>query len=115
MADDDADFRRFLRITLERDGYAVEEARDGTEALLKVRLTRPAVVLIDFDLGIPNGAEVVQTLRTDPSLRSLPVVFVTTAAPARLQGAQAVLEKPVDPAELVGLVNAVLERTSSPL
>jgi CheY-like chemotaxis protein len=109
VADDDADFRRFLRITLELEGYGVEEARNGTEALLKLRAAMPSMVLLDFDLGDPDGGQVVAAVRLEPSMRSLPIVLVSTQAPYRLPGVQAVLQKPVDPAKLIEVVKAVLD------
>src|ERR1700748_2176846 len=104
VANDDSDFRRYVRITLEREGYAVVEAKTGDEALVKVAAASPSAVVMDFELGEPNGAEVVAAVRRQPSLKKLPIVFVTGTVPAWMLDVQAVLFKPVDPAHLVGVL-----------
>ncbi len=108
VANEDPDFRRYVRITLEREGYAVEEARSAGEALEKVA-QQPSALVMDFELGEPNGAQVVAAVRQHPSLKNLPIVFVTATVPAWMLDVQAVLFKPVDPAHLVGVLQAVLQ------
>ncbi len=109
VANDDSDFRRYVRITLEREGYAVVEASTGEEALARVAEQRPSAVVMDFELGTPDGAQVVAAVRQLPSLKNLPIVFVTATVPAWMLDVQAVLFKPVDPAHLVGVLQAVLQ------
>jgi CheY-like chemotaxis protein len=111
VANEDSDFRRYVRITLEREGYAVLEASSAREALEKVAgEDRPSALVMDFELGEPNGAEVVAAVRRLPSLKNLPIVFVTATVPAWMLDVQAVLFKPVDPAHLVGVLQAVLQQ-----
>lgn len=47
MVDDEADVRRFLQLILEGSGYAVDSAGDGQEALDKIEVDRPDVVVLD--------------------------------------------------------------------
>jgi CheY-like chemotaxis protein len=110
VADDDAEFRRFLRWVLEKGGYLVEEAHNGAEALVKLRSARPSVLLMDFDFGgPPDGGQVVASLRGGPEFGNLPVLFVTGSAEAGLARGETVLYKPVDPEVLVDAVRGLLE------
>jgi CheY-like chemotaxis protein len=114
VADDDADFRTYLRIALEREGFRVVEAVDGRDALVKVATTRPDMLLMDFDMGVPDGGEVVAAVRRSPESCELPIIFLTAGFPRWVSGVQAVLFKPVDPVDLVSAIRGVLDRAPSP-
>lgn len=109
IADDDPLFRGFLRRALEQGGYRVVEAKDGTDALLKLRQLLPSLALMDYDFGQPpNGAQVVALLRQEERLRALPVVFATGSDVRHVTGVQGVLQKPVDPDHLLAMVASIL-------
>lgn len=78
VVDDSPLTRELLVQLLESVGYAVLQAADGAEAL--ERLAREAVDIIVSDLEMPNvdGLELTRRLKSHPTLRSLPVVIVTT-------------------------------------
>lgn len=112
LADDDPGIRVGLRALLERAGYAVDEAGSGQEALAMARLETPSLVLLDLVMPGGGGLETLpQLLELDPA----PAVVllsgfadVRTAVRAMRLGADNLLEKPVDPAELLGVVEKVL-------
>jgi PAS domain S-box-containing protein len=90
VVDDDADLRRRLRGLLEKDGWAVDEAADGREALDRLA-AKPSLVLLDLLMPIMDGFEFLAEFRQREAFRSVPVVVLTardlTAADhARLQG-----------------------------
>jgi diguanylate cyclase (GGDEF)-like protein len=114
VADDSLVIRSLLRRQLEDHGYAVAEAVDGEEALAMCRERKPEVVLLDVEMPKLDGYEVLRTMRKDPDLAEIPVVFLTARATTedvvqglRL-GAHDYLRKPFEPAELVARVSAAL-------
>lgn len=78
VVDDDADWREFLRLSLEDLGYEATEAADGPEALASLRRgERYEVMLLDLNMPGMSGLEVVARLPRGPLPR---VVFLTSAA-----------------------------------
>lgn len=114
VVDDQASLRRLVRVNLELDGCEVVEAVDGVDCLERARARRPDLVTLDIVMPRMDGIETVTQLRTDPMLRDVPVVMVTTSsqpsdlARARIAGADGYLTKPYDPDELVATVRRLL-------
>ena len=80
IADDERNAVALLTHILERDGFAVESARDGESALQKAKELHPDLILMDVQMPHMNGFEVTQHLREDPETARIPVIFVTAAA-----------------------------------
>ena len=72
--------RELLRTVLERQGYVVTEAEDGEDALNKVRGYVPDLVLLDLQMPIRNGYDVLKEMRKDSRLVNVPVVAITANA-----------------------------------
>lgn len=112
--DDDPVIQRLLVVNLEMEGYEVEVASDGEEALDKIRSFRPAVVLLDVMMPKKDGWQVCAEVRADPELKDTRIVFLSARAQdADVQrgvelGADAYLTKPFDPVELLELVEELL-------
>jgi len=108
--DDDPVIQRLLQVNLEMEGYEVELAGDGEEALAKVREFAPAIVLLDIMMPKLDGWQVCAAMKEDPALASIPVVFLSARAQdADVQrgndlGAAAYITKPFDPIDLLELV-----------
>ena len=103
IVDDDADFRSGLRIALEMKGYQVDEAANGEEALVKLSEKPPLLVLLDLQMPVMNGREMLQRMRATQGLQDLPVVIISGFGfewEAELMGAQGYIGKPFAPAEL---------------
>jgi CheY-like chemotaxis protein len=94
VVDDERDIRDTIVELLQDEGYAVEEARDGAEALAKARNCHPFVVLLDLMMPGMNGWEFRARQRGDPELSGIPVVVVS--ALGRVPGVDAAgyLQKP---------------------
>ena len=75
VVDDDADWREFLRLSLEELGYDVDEAPDGASALSSLQRQRYGVVLLDLNMPGMKGEEVAKALPA----RAPMVVFMTSA------------------------------------
>ena len=103
VVDDDADFRTGLRIALEMKGYQVDEAAHGEEALVKLLEKPPLLVLLDLQMPVMNGREMLQRMRATPELKDVPVVIISGFGfewEAELMGAQGYIGKPVERQEL---------------
>jgi CheY-like chemotaxis protein len=108
VVDDEPDVRFLLRITLELAGYAVIEASHGEAALESVRVSPPALVITDRMMPRMGGGELIERLRADVGTAAIPIVMLTGTNGAQ-PGADAVLRKPFEPDELVGLVARLVE------
>jgi PAS domain S-box-containing protein len=121
VVDDIADNRELLRNALEADGWTVEEAANGLEALERVEQRRPDTILLDLMMPEMDGIAFVERLRASERNRAIPVLVVTAKeiTPADRQrlsgGVQAIMQKgAVDLSELVAQTRALLSaRTQS--
>ena len=77
---DEPDVRLLCRVNLEFEGYEVVEARDGEQAMRRLRATPPNVVLLGVALAGPDGWEVLSAIKADDGLKDLPVVMLTAEA-----------------------------------
>ena len=114
VVDDVADNVDILRMRLESQGYAVDTAGDGSEALAKIRELRPDLVLLDVMMPKLDGIATVKEIKADPALPFIPVILVTARADARdviaglESGGDDYLTKPIDHAALSARVRAML-------
>jgi CheY-like chemotaxis protein len=108
VVDDDKDIRETLQELLEDEGYVVFTARNGGEALERVRAGQPGLVVLDLFMPVMDGAEFRRRQLADPEIALVPVVVVSAAAglDERVASMRAVshLEKPVRLEELLALV-----------
>jgi DNA-binding response OmpR family regulator len=115
VVDDEPMVREVVVAYLEREGYVVEEAATGSEALKRIRESCPDLVVLDVMLPEVDGFSVLTELRRD---RDVPVILLTarTEEPDRVLGlelgADDYVVKPFSPRELVARVKSVLRRTT---
>jgi CheY-like chemotaxis protein len=92
--------------------YHFVEAADGSEALTLTREVRPDLIVLDVMLPGLSGIEVLEALRLDPELRSIPVVVITAWSHAEIDaqvaGADRFVSKPFDPDDLSAAVEELL-------
>jgi CheY-like chemotaxis protein len=84
IVDDHADSREAILRMLQRDGYQVDSAAEGREALNSIIYKTPDVVLLDLALPEIDGVKLVQLLRTYHRLSSIPVIILTGLNSGRL-------------------------------
>jgi two-component system cell cycle response regulator DivK len=80
IVEDKASSRELLRTVLENQGFRISEAADGEEALRKARAERPDLILLDLQMPVRGGYEVLKELRQEPRFASIPIVAVTASA-----------------------------------
>lgn len=114
IVEDKATSRELLRTVLERQGYSVIEAKDGEEALQQLQAATLDLVLLDLQIPIRNGYDVLRKIRSDDRLAHLPVVALTASAmqgdreKALAAGFTGYIAKPVGPAQLREIVTQML-------
>jgi adenylate cyclase len=114
IVDDEPFNLDLLEQELTEQGYAIERAGDGAEALEKVPSFLPDVILLDYMMPRMNGLEVLKRLRTDDQHKSIPVILLTAKATQEDKikgldgGADDYVVKPFDSFELLARVRAMM-------
>lgn len=112
IVDDELIMRESLSGWLKRDGYDVETAKSGEEALEKLNHTRYAILLLDIKMEGLSGLEVLRHVReNDPDVAVIMITAygsISTAIEAMKNGAADYLLKPFDPHELGVLIDKIV-------
>jgi DNA-binding response OmpR family regulator len=114
----DADPRsiRVLEVSLKNGGYSVTTAGDGQDALAKIELSAPDLILTDTRLPRLDGYELVRRVKAHPEYAAIPVVFLTSQRSIEDKirglelGVEDYLTKPIFVRELLARVNLLLAR-----
>jgi len=110
VVEDQADNRRIVRDLLGNAGYEVVEAESGEEALTAVEAQLPDLILMDIQLPVMDGYEATRRIRSNPELKSVPIIAVTSyalagdEAKALAAGCTAYITKPFSPRALLAKV-----------
>lgn len=113
VEDDDA-IIELLRFLLEQEGLEVEVARDGLEALDKIGIWSPDLVLLDLRLPKLEGMDVLWEMRQNPEWSKIPVIVISvdSSPQTMLQGWRLGVDsyfiKPFDPDELIRVVRRII-------
>ena len=116
VVDDEPNIVELARLYLRNEGFDVESAENGREALEKARSLKPKLVLLDIMMPEMDGIEVCRTLRKESDI---PIVMLTARGDdvdkiVGLElGADDYITKPFNPREMVARVKAVLRRTEA--
>jgi DNA-binding response OmpR family regulator len=120
VADDEPHIVQLIQSILLRQGYRVETARNGVEALARIRSDRPDLVISDVMMPEMDGLSLLDHLRQDPDTRDLPVILLTAKTSdadmllGHMTGADMYLTKPFRPEELVAFVRRLLPLPMEP-
>jgi DNA-binding response OmpR family regulator len=119
VVEDHPTMRDAMRLVLEGEGFAIDEASDGESALEMVRADPPDLVFLDLNIPGVSGTDVLSALKGDPATASVSVIIVTATGEEGRErvirlGADEYFTKPFSPLALLGTVERVLERRASP-
>jgi two-component system, OmpR family, KDP operon response regulator KdpE len=111
VVEDDPELRTLYRTTLALAGYTVTVAEDGVDALRRVEIESPDVIVLDIGLPRLGGGDVHREILSNAATASVPIVVVTGDS-NRLDRSEfpCVLQKPVDLDDLVATVDRCLRR-----
>jgi len=119
VADDDPDILTVVKINLELDGFEVDTAVDGEDAIQKATSTPPNVIVLDIMMPRMDGLTALHRLRSQAATANIPIILLTARGlpEDRVRGlelgADDYITKPFDITELAARVRAVLRRTQA--
>lgn len=115
LVDDEPYIIRSLSFVLEREGYWVETARNGEEALQKIRSLRPCLVFLDVMMPVKNGYQVCAEVREDPEIADTHIIMLSAKGQqvdrerGLLGGTDEYITKPFSPREIIALVRSIVK------
>ena len=116
IADDDPDLRRLVRMYLESSEYTLIEANSGTDALEKILIECPDLVILDVMMPGMTGWEILRYMRTKSGYADIAVLMLTGIGAALnemsspMYGADDFIDKPFKSAELLVKVRRILSK-----
>ena len=124
IVDDDVDIRKVVSKLVEKSGYESIEAKNGVEGMGKVREHKPDLIILDMLMPKESGVRMYHELKTEESLKDIPVIVLSAIPKKSFLRSQKVLdefagqsvpepeayiEKPEEPEELIALMKKILE------
>jgi len=121
VVDDEPDIVEMLSYNLVREGFSVETAFDGVEAIEKAQIVKPQLILLDIMMPKMDGMQVCEHLRTLPdfAINKCIIVFLTARSEDYSQiagleaGADDYVTKPIKPKVLLARIQSLLRRFST--
>ncbi|MDW0117088.1 response regulator transcription factor [Sporosarcina thermotolerans] len=114
IIDDEPQMRRLIRTFLTRDGYSVEEATDGLDALSKINMQQPHLCIVDVMMPYMDGFKFAKELK---QTANIPLIFLSAKGEEwdKIEGLKLggddYIVKPFMPGELLARVESVLRRS----
>ena len=119
VVEDEAALATMLRYNLEKQGFRVDEAADGQEAMTRIAEAQPDLVLLDWMLPVMSGIEVCRQVRRRTTTRELPIIMITArtedqdAVRGLNTGADDYVTKPFSMDSLLARMRALLRRSNA--
>lgn len=116
IVDDNRDNLKLTQLLLECEGYAVETAEDGEQALALLRTSRPDLILMDIQLPEMDGLDLTRRLRSMEELRKIRIVALSAYAMqadqenALAAGCNGYITKPIDTRAFPALIRRYLNK-----
>lgn len=114
VVDDEPNIVLILEFLLQREGYHVEKAYNGLQALELANTFQPDIIVLDVMMPGMDGFEVARKMRSNPVLESAKIVFLTAKGTQRdkesgyANGAEYYMIKPFDNDEFVNTINEIM-------
>ena len=115
LVDDEPNILLAIEFLLKKEGYIIEKAFDGQQALKVAASFRPDIIVLDVMMPELNGFEVAQRIRNTPDMEDVRIIFLTAKGTPNdkmtgySSGGEVYLIKPFDNDELVRIVNELIE------
>src|ERR1700752_2048532 len=119
LVDDEQDILDFLSYNLEKEGFSVDTATNGKDAIVKAGKLKPDLIVLDVMMPGMDGIETCREIRNIDSLKNVLIAFLTARNEDYSQiagfdvGADDYITKPIKPRVLVSRIKALLRRGSS--
>jgi len=116
VVDDDEDILDFISYNLHKNGYLVEEANNGLQAVEKAESFHPDLILMDVMMPEMDGLEAAKKIKKDKTLKDIAIVFLTARSEELMElagfqaGADDYIVKPLKPKILLSRIKAILQR-----
>ena len=116
IADDEPSIVTAVEFLLRREGFEVDIARDGSEALARIEASRPDLVVLDVMMAQKSGYEVCRTIREREEWRDIKIIMLSAkgrdaeVTKGMTLGADVYVTKPFSTRDLMGRVRALLDR-----
>lgn len=116
IAEDEPHIAESLGFVLQREGYAVDSVLDGEAALRHLRSDAPDLLILDLMLPRMNGFEVLKAVKSDPALKTIPVLILTAKGQAQDRrmaealGVDSFMTKPFSNRDIVAQVRQMTAR-----
>jgi len=116
VTDDDRMIRLLVRMLLEKEGFKVLEAENGAVGMETARREKPDLMLVDLQMPDMDGFQVIQMMRADPALSSIPLLVLTSESGSDVEtkvlemGADDYLVKPFEPEVMISRIRAAFRR-----
>lgn len=117
LVDDDDDIIEFLSYNLKREGFQLNTASNGEEAIEKAKKQLPHLIIMDVMMPVMDGITAVEEIRKLPSLDETLIIFLTARSEDYSQiagfdaGADDYISKPIKPKVFVSRISALLRRS----
>ncbi len=119
IADDEPHITRALSFVLQREGFSIDVATNGEEALHKVRERKPAVAFLDIVMPKLTGLELCRAIKSDPDTRETHLIILTAKGQeldrqnCLSAGADEYITKPFSPKEVLERVRALFAKNGA--
>ncbi len=116
IVDDDPHIRDFLRQFLTAKNYKVQEAKNGMDAINKVKVQKPNLIILDVMMPQLNGFEVAAVLKNNPETRDIPIIILSIVEDlnrGKKLGVDRYFTKPIDTAGLLDAMDLLLYQGTS--
>lgn len=124
IVDDDPDITEAMKIVLENQGYTVDNAKDGSEGMERIKTNRPNLIILDVMMNtLSEGFLLSRELKKDPKYKQIPILMVTSvkqktgidfetaAGDETWLPVEGYLNKPVKPEVLLEKVKSLLHES----
>ncbi len=114
VVDDSITVRKISERALSREGYQVVLAKDGLDALEKIRETMPDLMLVDIEMPRMDGFDLTRSIRSNPTTQSIPIIMITSRTAEKHRrhamqlGVNIYLGKPYTDEDLLKSISALM-------